>query len=82
MFEAEADDEDPYRQRRARRMLETYDAGTPVRDTPFPVQAVRFDDDLTLVLLGGEVVVDRITSYNVCYTKLLRHRRILPETAP
>lgn len=59
-FEVEATGPDEYRQRRALLMLEAYDTGRPVRDTPFPVQAVRFDDDLTLVALGGEVVVDYV----------------------
>jgi hypothetical protein len=39
-------------------MLKAYDEGRPVRRTPYPVQAVRFGKDLTLVALGGEVVVD------------------------
>jgi hypothetical protein len=57
-FEREAADPDKYRQRRARLMLAAYDAGAPVRWTPYPVQAVRLGDDLTLVALAGEVVVD------------------------
>jgi hypothetical protein len=39
-------------------MLAAYDAGQPVRETPYPVQAVRLGDSLTLLALGGEVVVD------------------------
>ena len=39
-------------------MLAAYDAGQPVRQTPYPVQAVRFGRDLTLLALGGEPVVD------------------------
>jgi hypothetical protein len=39
-------------------MLRAYDDGRPVRRTPYPVQAIRFDKSLTLVALGGEVVVD------------------------
>lgn len=58
VFEEEAAHEDPYRQRRARLMLAGYDDGRPVRDTPYPVHAVRFNEDLTLLALGGEVVVD------------------------
>jgi hypothetical protein len=44
--------------RRARRMLQATDSGHPVREVSYPVQAVRFGKDLTLVALGGEVVVD------------------------
>jgi len=39
--------------RRARQMLDH-----PVQETPYPVQAIRFGRDLTLLALGGEVVVD------------------------
>jgi hypothetical protein len=57
-FEAESAHEDKYRQRRARLMLADYDAGRPLRETPYPVQAVRLGKDLTILGLGGEVVVD------------------------
>jgi hypothetical protein len=39
--------------RRARAMLDH-----PVRETAYPVQAIRFGKGLTLLALGGEVVVD------------------------
>jgi neutral ceramidase len=39
--------------RRARAMLDH-----PVRETAYPVQAIRFGKSLTLLALGGEVVVD------------------------
>jgi neutral ceramidase len=58
VFEEEARSEDRFRQRRARLMLAAYDAGKPVRQTPYPVQAIRFGRDLTLLALGGEPVVD------------------------
>ncbi|MHB1035854.1 MAG: neutral/alkaline non-lysosomal ceramidase N-terminal domain-containing protein [Pirellulales bacterium] len=57
-FEAEAKSTDKYRQKRAQAMLKAYDAGHPVRQVAYPVQAVRLGDDLTFVALGGEVVVD------------------------
>jgi hypothetical protein len=57
-FEKEAECTHVFRQRRARRMLAAYDAGKPVRQIQYPVQAVRFDGDLTLIALAGEVVVD------------------------
>lgn len=43
----------PASRRRAQSMLDH-----PVRETPYPAQAIRFGKDLTLLALGGEVVVD------------------------
>jgi len=57
-FEQEAAGTDVFRQRRARLMLAACDEGKPVRQTPYPVQAVRLGGDLTLLALGGEPVVD------------------------
>jgi hypothetical protein len=57
-FEEEAKSTDVFRARRARLMLDKYDAGQPVRKIPYPVQAIRFNKDLTVLALGGEVVVD------------------------
>lgn len=57
-FEEEAKDKDVFRARRARLMLDKYDAGQPLRKIPYPVQAIRFNKDLTVLALGGEVVVD------------------------
>ncbi len=48
----------PVQVRNAKMMLRAYDDGRPVRRTPYPVQAIRFGKSLTLVALGGEVVVD------------------------
>jgi len=60
--EYEADLKDPKAsgslQRRARKMIEAIDSGHPVRDVSYPVQAIRFGKDLTLLALGGEAVVD------------------------
>jgi hypothetical protein len=39
-------------------MIDAIDARHPVRETPYPVQAIRFGKNLTLLALGGEVVVD------------------------
>lgn len=44
--------------RYARSMLKMMDEGHPIRRYPYPVQAVEFGNDLTIVALGGEVVVD------------------------
>jgi hypothetical protein len=58
VFETEAAQGNAHRKRRAQEMLKAYDDGRPVRRTPYPVQAIRFGNDLTVVALGGEVVVD------------------------
>jgi len=58
MFEQRLSDNNPYRQRHARLMLQAYDERRPIRTTVYPVQALRFDRDLTLVALAGEVVID------------------------
>jgi neutral ceramidase len=58
-FEARLTDSNVWRVRHAREMLRLYDEGRPIRRYPlYPVQAVRFGKSLTLVALGGEVVVD------------------------
>jgi hypothetical protein len=57
-FEAQLNDSNKFRVRNAKAMLKTYDDGHPVRTYAYPVQAVSFGKDLTLVALGGEVVVD------------------------
>jgi neutral ceramidase len=44
--------------RNAQAMLKAWDERRPVRRVPYPVQALRFGKDLTIVALGGEVVVD------------------------
>ena len=57
-FEKELASGDRFRVARARQMLKAYDERRPVRYVPYPVQAVRFNTDLALLALGGEVVVD------------------------
>ena len=57
-FERELSDSNPFVVRRAKLMLQTYDDRHPIRSLSYPVQALRFGKDLTLVALGGEVVVD------------------------
>ncbi len=39
-------------------MLRSYDDGRPVRSVTYPVQAIRFGKDVTILALGGEVVID------------------------
>jgi hypothetical protein len=57
-FEAELKDENKWKVRRAQAMLKAYDERRPVRSVAYPIQAIRFNSDLTLLALGGEVVVD------------------------
>jgi hypothetical protein len=45
-------------QRRARLVLEAYNRGWPMDHLSYPVQAVRFNNDLTIIALSDEVVVD------------------------
>ncbi len=50
---------DKHRKPMARRLLATLDAGQAIPAAyPYPIQALQFGKDLTLVALGGEVVVD------------------------
>ena len=58
VFEEESTSADKFRKRRARLMLAAYDEGRPVRETPYPVQAIRLGSDLTFLALAGEPVVD------------------------
>jgi neutral ceramidase len=57
-FEKEAAGSDKFKQSRARLIMAAYDAGHPVRSLSYPVQAVRFGDDLTWLALAGEVTVE------------------------
>ncbi|HYL75402.1 MAG TPA: neutral/alkaline non-lysosomal ceramidase N-terminal domain-containing protein [Bryobacteraceae bacterium] len=57
-FEAELNDKNPARVRRAQAMLKAYDDRHPVRQTLYPIQAIRFGSALAILALGGEVVVD------------------------
>lgn len=57
-FEAEAHSDDIYHRRRAQLTLAAYDQGTVLRSVRLPVQTVRFGSQLTIVTIGGEVVVD------------------------
>jgi neutral ceramidase len=57
-FERETRETNVYKQRRARAILTAYDTGRPPRRLLYPVQAIRFNEDLTFLALGGEVVVD------------------------
>ena len=58
VYEKEIQSSDIYIQRRAKLMLEAYNKGWDISRLPYPVQAVRFGKDLTILALGGEVVSD------------------------
>ena len=57
-FEEELKGTNWFKQRRAEAMLRAYDAGRPMTTIPYPVQAFRFGKSVTVVGMGGEVVVD------------------------
>ncbi|MFA6126615.1 MAG: neutral/alkaline non-lysosomal ceramidase N-terminal domain-containing protein [Bacteroidales bacterium] len=50
--------DDKYIRNRAQLMLEAYNKWWEVTRFPYPVQAIRFNKDLTILGMGGEVVVD------------------------
>jgi len=49
---------DKYVQRRAKLMLEAYNKGWDVSKFHYPLQVIRFNNDLTILAMSGEVVVD------------------------
>ena len=58
-FQEKLKNPDPYVRRHAQRQLDTLDReGKLPTSYPFPIQVWQFGKDLTLVALGGEVVVD------------------------
>ena len=57
-FSKMAEDSNVYRQRLAKHWLSAYDGGRVRHSVVYPVQALRLGDDVTLLALGGEVVVD------------------------
>lgn len=58
-LEADARSADVHIRQRAQAYLKRLDAGEPLpRAVPLPVSILRFGDDLTFVVMGGEVVVD------------------------
>lgn len=60
-FRTRLDSKDKYEAAHAKRMLERLDKGEKLpTQYPYPVQVVRFGDALTMVALGGEVVVDYV----------------------
>lgn len=61
--------QDKYRQRRAKLMLEAYNKGWNVTRYPYPVQTIRFNNDLTILAMSGEVVVDYPINIKKEYSK-------------
>jgi neutral ceramidase len=57
-FETELKSTAPAEVRRGRMMIDGLDAGHRIDRMEYPVQAIRFGGTLTIVALGGEVVVD------------------------
>jgi hypothetical protein len=58
MYQKDITGDNKYFQRRAKLMLEAYNKGWEVSKFHYPIQAVRFGNDLTILALSGEVVVD------------------------
>lgn len=61
-----------YFHRRAKLMLEAYNKGWDVSKLPYPVQAVKFGNDFTIVALSGEVVSD----YSLRTKKMLAGKNV------
>ena len=57
-FEAELKDTNQFKVRRAEMMIAAMDARRAVTKVAYPVQAVRFGSTVTLLALGGELVMD------------------------
>ncbi|MFO1046263.1 MAG: neutral/alkaline non-lysosomal ceramidase N-terminal domain-containing protein [Planctomycetaceae bacterium] len=56
---AQRESKDPYERRRVESLLAEHDKNGKIRETyPYPVQVLQFGGDLTMVTLGGEVVID------------------------
>ena len=58
MYQKDITGDNKFFQRRAKLMLEAYNKGWEVSKLHYPIQAVRFGNDLTILALSGETVVD------------------------
>ena len=58
IYQKDITGDNKYFQRRAKLMLEAYNKGWDVSKFHYPIQAVRFGNDLTILALSGEVVLD------------------------
>lgn len=68
-LEDEMTGEDRFRKRRASFILNALDKGYDVSSLTYPVQAIRFNKDFTILALGGEVVVDYSLKAKSVYPK-------------
>lgn len=66
-YEKDIQSSDKFLQRRAKLMLEAYNKGWSVDKFSYPIQAVRFNNDLTILGLSDEVVVDYSLLYKKAY---------------
>jgi hypothetical protein len=57
-FQQDLVSDNVFLQRRARLMIEAYNKSWDVSRYPYPVQAIRLSENLTILALAGEVVVD------------------------
>ena len=69
LYQKEILSKDRYIQRRAKFMLLAFNNGWDLSKFAYPVQAVRFNNDLTLLALGGEIVVDYSLMVKKMYPK-------------
>lgn len=58
IYRKEIKSSDVYMQRRAQLMLEAYNRGWDMSGYKYPLQAVRFNNDFTILAMTGEVVID------------------------
>ena len=58
VYREEIKGSDIYMQRRAKLILEAYNKGWDMSTYKYPVQAVRFNNDFTILGMTGEVVID------------------------
>ena len=67
IYQEEILSKDIYVQRRAKLMLEAYNKGWDVSRFNYPIQVIRFNNDLTFLAMSGEVVVDYSLKMKAAY---------------
>lgn len=72
MYQKDIAGDNKYFHRRAKLMLEAYNKGWDVSKLPYPIQAVKFGNDFTIVALSGEVVSD----YSLRTKKMLTGKNV------
>ncbi len=58
LYQKDLESTDKFAQRRAILMIDAYNKGWKTNIYSYPIQAVRFNNDFTIIALSGEVVVD------------------------